>query len=107
MAKPTRAQGAEWRVAGWLARHPAITATPPVVGAGLIELGPLTTGSIAAAGAAGLLGWYRGHPATFDPILGARLRASRRRWTDYIGHRWADIMANCDLARENRRTGVL
>ncbi|MFC7342111.1 cell division protein FtsK [Saccharopolyspora griseoalba] len=88
-----------------MARHPAITTTPPALATSMLELGPVTTGSaLAALGAAGL-GWYRGHPKTFDRWAAPALRSARRRWVRYVGHRWRGLMIDCEFGRENRRTG--
>lgn len=98
----TRRQGAEWRAAGWLARHPATLGVPTAATTGIVELGATTVGGMTAGAAAGLLGWYRAHPASFDPIAGSWLRAQRRRWVNYVGRRWNDTMRACDLAKQRR-----
>ncbi|MBB5154032.1 cell division protein FtsK [Saccharopolyspora phatthalungensis] len=105
MGKETRRKGIEWRVAGWMVRHPGISAAPAVLGAGVAELGPAGAGAtLAALGVAGL-SWYRGHPETFDRYAAPYVRAFRRRWLRYVGRRWRDLMIDCEFGRENRRTG--
>lgn len=105
MAWANRRKGMEWRAAGWMARHPAITTTPAALATSVLELGPVTTGSaLAGLGAAGL-GWYRGHPDTFDRYAAPALRSARRRWVRYVGARWRGLMIDCEFGRENRRTG--
>lgn len=107
MGKVSRRKGMEWRAAAWMARHPGMTLTPAVLGAGVAELGPTSVGtSLAGLGLAGL-GWYRGHPETFDRHAAPVLRSFRRRWLRYVGWRWRDLMADCGFGRENRRTGHL
>lgn len=101
----TRRTGVEWRAAGWMARHPGWIGAPVAATTGVAELGAATTGGIAAGAALGLLGWYRGHPTSYDTLAGAYLRAQRRRWLAYVGRRWADTMRACELTRENKRTG--
>jgi S-DNA-T family DNA segregation ATPase FtsK/SpoIIIE len=97
----------ETKVALWLARHPGALATPATVGVSLIELGPLTTGSIAGGLLAAGAGWYRAHPDSFTRVASPRLRAFRRRWTRYIGRSWRDSLDHCGLTVQHRRTGEL
>lgn len=105
MALVSRRKGMEWRMAGWMARHPGMTGTPAVLAASMTELGPVTTGSVLAGlGAAGV-SWYRGHPETFDRYAAPVLRSARRRWIRYVGRRWRGLMIDCEFGRENRRTG--
>jgi DNA segregation ATPase FtsK/SpoIIIE, S-DNA-T family len=54
---------------------------------------------------AALVIWWRAHPASFDRWAAPTLRSARRRWTVYRGRRWARLLDDCDLTRENRRTG--
>ncbi|GAA1287686.1 cell division protein FtsK [Pseudonocardia aurantiaca] len=49
--------------------------------------------------------WGRLHPPTFDRLAAPTLRAAWRRWTTYRGRRWAALLADCGLARENHHTG--
>lgn len=105
MGKDPRRKGIEWRAAGWMARHPGMTAAPVALGTSMVELGPVTTaGVLAGIGAAGL-SWYRGHPRSFDRYAAPWLRAFRHRWVRYVGRRWRGIMIDCEFGRENRRTG--
>lgn len=105
MVKSTRRTGVEWRALAWLARHPVTTVTPMLLGTGVLELGPVPVGAtVAGLGLAGL-GWYRGHPDSFDEHAGPLLRSIRRRWLRYVGARWRNIMIDCGLSRENRKTG--
>jgi S-DNA-T family DNA segregation ATPase FtsK/SpoIIIE len=98
--------GAEFRAALWLARHPGALAVPAAVGAGVVELGPALAGGIAGGLTAGALGWYRAHPDTFDTHAAPVLRAWQRRWVGpYVGLRWRDLMACCELTRVHPRTG--
>ena len=53
----------------------------------------------------GLVVWARLHPPSFDRWLAPWLRARWRRWTTYRGQRWAGVLADCELIREQRRTG--
>ncbi|TDD06652.1 cell division protein FtsK [Saccharopolyspora terrae] len=105
MALVNRRKGMEWRAASWMARHPGMTGTPAALAASVVELGPVTTGTVlAGVGAAGV-SWYRGHPETFDRYAGPALRSFRRRWLRYVGRRWRGLMIDCEFGRENRRTG--
>lgn len=97
----------EVRAAAWLARHPTFMAAPATIAASLTELGPTTTGGIAAGLVAGGVGWYRAHPTSFRRHAAPRFRASYRRWTRYHGARWHALCLACDLYREDRRSGEL
>lgn len=101
----TRRTGWEWRAAGWLCRHPQFTTVPAAAGYGVAEFGPTTTGMVAGGLAAGLGGWYRAHPASFDAMAGPVLRSQRRRWSTYRGPRWRRALEACDLTRVHSRTG--
>jgi S-DNA-T family DNA segregation ATPase FtsK/SpoIIIE len=100
-----RSTGREWRVLAWLCRHPLFLLVPATIVTGLVLLGPIVTGSIVGGLVLAVVSWRRGHPPSFDRFLGPRLRSTRRRWTAYAGGRWAGVLAECDLVRENRRTG--
>jgi S-DNA-T family DNA segregation ATPase FtsK/SpoIIIE len=104
MPKPTRQQGFEFRGLKWAARHPGMVAAPAALATSAVELGLPTAGGILAGAALGTVGWYRGHPATFDHYAAPRLRAFRRRWLAYVGRRWSDILLDCELVTVNRRT---
>ena len=54
-----------------------------------------------------LVVWARLHPPTFDRWAAPWLRRYWRRWTVYRGRRWAGVLVDCDLVRDNRRTGQL
>lgn len=106
-SKTTRRTGWEWRVAGWAARHPGVVGAPSVLAVSAVELGVTPTACVVGAAAAGLGGWYRGHPASFDATAGGWLRGQRRRWLAYGGPRWRRVMEDCDLTRTRYRTGEL
>jgi DNA segregation ATPase FtsK/SpoIIIE, S-DNA-T family len=52
-----------------------------------------------------MLGWYRGHPDSFDRLVAPRTRAFRRRWTSYRGGRWRKVLMACELTPVHRKTG--
>src|SRR3954462_14395021 len=54
-----------------------------------------------------LVVWARLHPPTFDRWAAPWLRRYWRRWTVYRGRRWTGVLVDCDLVRDNRRTGQL
>ena len=100
-----RRTGREIKAAIWTARHPgSILAPASAVTAGT-QLGWTTTGLVAGGAAAGLCGWYRGHPATFDHWISPHFRAWRRRWSVYIGPRWNNALRACDLYVTHRKSG--
>jgi S-DNA-T family DNA segregation ATPase FtsK/SpoIIIE len=104
----SRSPGWEWRAAGWVARHPGLVLTPGAVGMGVAELGVTGMAGVAAGTGAGLLGWYRGHPNSYDCMAAPRLRAVQRRWMSrYTGRAWSDVTMSCDLAPTHRRTGAI
>lgn len=102
-----RSTGREWRALAWLCRHPLFLLVPAAIVTGLITLGGIVTGSIVGGLVLLVASWRRMHPPSFDRFVAPRLRASRRRWTAYAGGRWAQVLAECDLVRENRRTGAI
>jgi S-DNA-T family DNA segregation ATPase FtsK/SpoIIIE len=103
-----RAAGAEWRAARWLVRHPGWLTAAALVGGSTVELGAGVTAGVVGAGVAGLTGWYRAHPDTFDAYAAPVIRAWRRRWLGaYRGRRWGDLMGSCGLTRTHHRTGAL
>ncbi|MGH3916294.1 MAG: FtsK/SpoIIIE domain-containing protein [Pseudonocardiaceae bacterium] len=106
MVKSTtrRRVGWEWRVAGWALRHPMMVAVPTGVATSVAQYGLSATGIAVATVAAGLGGWYRGHPASFDATAGRWLRAQGRRWWAYAGGRWRGAMDVCDLTKIRRGT---
>ncbi|MEK6438196.1 FtsK/SpoIIIE domain-containing protein [Pseudonocardia sp. T1-2H] len=101
----SRPVGGEFRGLAWLARHPLFLLIPAalVVAAVLVGLLPaaITIGSLLLA----VVVWGRLHPPTFDRFAAPMLRAAWRRWTTYRGRRWAALLADCGLARENHHTG--
>ncbi|HEX3781008.1 MAG TPA: cell division protein FtsK [Pseudonocardiaceae bacterium] len=97
--------GVEVRAVRWIARHPQFVAAPASVAASLIELGPYSTGGIAAGLALTGVGWMRAHPASFRQHATPRFRSSHRRWVRYHGRRWHNLCYACDLVKEDRRTG--
>jgi DNA segregation ATPase FtsK/SpoIIIE, S-DNA-T family len=103
--QPKRKTGREWKALYWTARHPGMLALPTTAGVGVLEYGATPTAVTAGTVAAGLGAWYRAHPASFDSTVGPWLRAQRRRWTAYLGPRWAKALKACDLARINNHAG--
>lgn len=97
----------EWRIAGWVARHPGMVALPGGLTASAVEVGVTATGWVVCGAAAGLGAWYRGHPSSFDATAGRWLRAQRRRWLAYVGPRWRRVLSDCDLTKTQRGTQEL
>jgi S-DNA-T family DNA segregation ATPase FtsK/SpoIIIE len=101
----SRPVGGEFRGLAWLARHPLFLLVPLALftAATLVGLAPvaITLGSLLLA----VVVWGRLHPPTFDRFAAPMLRAAWRRWTAYRGRRWAALLADCGLARENHHTG--
>jgi S-DNA-T family DNA segregation ATPase FtsK/SpoIIIE len=101
----SRPIGSEFRALAWLTRHPLFLLIPAtlVAAAVLVGLVPvaITTGTLLL----GVTLWGRVHPASFDRWAAPTLRAGWRRWTTYRGPRWASVLADCGLARENHHTG--
>lgn len=100
-----RSKGREMKAAVWTARHPGVMATPAALTASGVELGWTATGGIVGGAAAGLMAWYRAHPDTFDRFAAPRVRSAWRRWSHYLGHRWADALRACELVTTHRKTG--
>lgn len=102
--KSKRNAGWEWRMAFWAARHPLIASAPVAAAAGVIELGPTAAGSVVAGTAAAAVGWYRGHPDSWDGLVAPRLRALHRRWLSrtYLGPYWSKITEECGLVTVHR-----
>lgn len=104
-ARQARPSGKEMQAAAWLARHPLVWLLPLGVLAGVALYGWAAVALVLGSVAGVLLLWWRAHPATFDRWIAPRLRSARRRWIDYRGGRWSEILSECDLTRDNRRTG--
>lgn len=103
--RSTRPAGTEMRALAWLGRHPLIWLVPLAVMVAAVKLGWLPVAwTLAGVTAVGLV-WWRAHPGSFDRYAAPWLRSQRRRWSTYIGHRWAAIMSDCDLVKDNRSTG--
>lgn len=100
-----RRTGREMKAALWTARHPGSVLAPASVVTAGTQLGWTTTGMIAGGATAGLCGWYRAHPATFDHWAAPRMRAWRRRWSAYLGPRWHNALRACDLYVVHRKSG--
>ncbi|WP_181770346.1 type IV secretory system conjugative DNA transfer family protein [Amycolatopsis pittospori] len=95
------------RCAGWMVRHPALTTMPAALGTGVVELGPVTTGTAVASLFGAGLSWRYLHKDSFTALASPRLRAVRRRWTRYIGKSWKESLDFCNLVVQDRRTGEL
>ncbi|AGM09554.1 type IV secretory system conjugative DNA transfer family protein [Amycolatopsis keratiniphila] len=95
------------RCAGWMLRHPGVTAMPAVFGTSVIELGAVTTGSAVAGLVGAGLSWRYLHKDSYMAVASPRLRAVRRRWTRYIGKSWKESLEYCNLVGQDRRTGEL
>jgi S-DNA-T family DNA segregation ATPase FtsK/SpoIIIE len=101
----SRPTGWEWRALAWLGRHPLFLVVPALLGWAGATLGPFPVAVALAAVGLALFSWSRAHPTSYDCWPGPVIRASWRRWTGYAGARWAHTLADCDLVRDNRRTG--
>ncbi|MGI9002259.1 MAG: FtsK/SpoIIIE domain-containing protein [Pseudonocardia sp.] len=103
----TRSTGTEIRALVWLVRHPAF-ALVPILGVWAVALWGATAVLSGLGGLlAGFLIWWRAHPPTYDRWIAPRVRTIWRRWTTYRGRRWRGVLTDCDLTRENRRTGAV
>ena len=91
----------------WLCRHPLMLVVPVLAVLADRAWGSAAVGYGLAALVAVLVVWWRAHPASFDRWPAPRLRSARRRWTVYRGRRWARVLDDCELTRENRRTGQI
>ena len=103
----TRPVGREVRVLVWLARHPLIWAVPLVLAVAGWWWGARPVGIAFGVLVLGLVGWWRAHPASFDRRVAPWVRSGWRRWTAYRGRRWAAVLGDCELVREQRRTGEI
>ena len=101
----TRRPGIEIRALAWFARHPLFAIVPALLVLGMTAWSVWGTAGVAAGVMGALVIWWRAHPASFDRWAAPRVRAGWRRWTRYRGRRWAALLADCGLTREDRRTG--
>jgi S-DNA-T family DNA segregation ATPase FtsK/SpoIIIE len=93
------------RVLLWLARHPGWLLAPTGLGAIAWQFGAHVAGCLVGGLMIVLGGWGRAHPPSFDRWVAPRLRSMWRRWWgNYRGRRWADVLGDCELVRENRHT---
>jgi S-DNA-T family DNA segregation ATPase FtsK/SpoIIIE len=100
-----RSTGAEIQVALWLMRHPLWLLVPVFGLWALLTWGAITVASTVVGLLVGLVVWWRAHPASFDRYAAPVVRSTWRRWTTYRGARWRGVLEDCELTRENRRTG--
>ena len=103
----SRLPGAEVGVLLWALRHPVVVSTPVLLVWAVLTYGWQAVAPVVVAVLLGVTGWWRYHPVSFDRFAAPRLRTVWRRWTAYRGRRWADVLADCDLVREQRGTGRL
>jgi DNA segregation ATPase FtsK/SpoIIIE, S-DNA-T family len=103
----SRPVGKEFRALGWVLRHPGWVLAPLVLAWALLRYGLIPVGYTVAALVVLTLVWGRAHPASFDRWVAPWLRSTKRRWWDYHGRRWADVLIHCDLSKDNRRTGAV
>ena len=102
-----RATGGEWRALAWLCRHPLFLLLPAAVATAVVWLGPWPVLWTAVGTTVDLIVWARVHPPSFDRWAAPLLRRQWRRWTVYRGRHWTAVLIDCDLVRDNRRTGQL
>lgn len=99
-----RRTGAEFRALAWLVRHPLFALVPALLVVGMAAWSLWGTVATTAGVIGAVVVWWRAHPASFDRRAAPTLRAGWRRWTSYRGRRWASLLADCGLTREDRRT---
>jgi len=80
---------------------------PLALGWAVLRFGLVPVGYTLAGLALALAVWGRAHPDSFDRWAAPWLRTFKRRWWDYIGRRWSGVLVDCELTRDNRRTGAL
>jgi DNA segregation ATPase FtsK/SpoIIIE, S-DNA-T family len=102
-----RATGGEWRGLAWLCRHPGFLLVPAAITAAVVWFGPWPVLWTVVGTTVDLIVWARVHPPTFDRWAAPWLRRYWRRWTVYRARRWTAVLVDCDLVRDNRRTGQL
>lgn len=101
----SRPVGGEFRGLAWLVRHPLFALIPTALIAVSVMIGAIPTAAALGLLALTAVVWGRLHPPSFDRWAAPTLRAFWRRWTTYRGRRWASVLADCGLARENPHTG--
>lgn len=101
-----RRAGGEMRALAWLVRHPGFALVTALLVTSWAYVGLLVTAYTVGGLALALTVWGRAHPASFDAIAAPRLRATWRRWWTYRGTRWAEVLKDCELVRENGTTGA-
>ncbi|SDG45971.1 FtsK/SpoIIIE domain-containing protein [Pseudonocardia oroxyli] len=101
----SRPVGGEFRGLAWLVRHPLFALVPTALIAVSVMIGAMPTAAALGLLALTAVVWGRLHPPSFDRWAAPTLRAFWRRWTTYRGRRWASVLADCGLARENPHTG--
>ncbi len=107
-ARPsTRSTGAEIRALAWFTRHPLFLLVPAALLVAPIVWGPLPPAATVGGLWLALVIWWRAHPPSYDRWIAPRVRSVWRRWTAYRGRRWARMLDDCDLTREQRRTGAV
>jgi S-DNA-T family DNA segregation ATPase FtsK/SpoIIIE len=100
-----RRRHAEAKAALWMARHPGLTTAPAALTASVTQFGPTTTGGVLAGTVAAGIGWWRADPDSFRRYGAPRLRSFGHRWGRYVGPRWRHTLTQCDLVKDDRRTG--
>lgn len=105
MRHSSRRVGGEFRCFAWLARNPLFLLLPAVLTLAGVYVGLVPTAIIVLSLVFAVILWGRLHPRTFDRWAAPTLRAAWRRWTSYRGRRWAAVLVDCGLARENHHTG--
>jgi S-DNA-T family DNA segregation ATPase FtsK/SpoIIIE len=105
--RSARPIGTEFRALAWLVRHPGWLLVPALVVWAAAARGAVAVAWTVGVLIVGLLVWWRAHPASFDRWAAPHVRSTWRRWTVYRGRRWRDVLDECELTREHRRSGQL